>query len=62
MPKEKALAMRDDQDETDELARDAGFLEQHSGPFYVAVEMAIAAYYFDGSPTTPAPTGEPACV
>jgi hypothetical protein len=61
MPKAKALAMRDDQDETDELARDAGFLENHGGPFYVAVEMAIAEY-FSGSASVPTPTGAAVCV
>jgi hypothetical protein len=52
MPKAEALAMRDDQDATDELARDAGLLEQHSGPFYVAVEMAIAEYFSGDAATT----------
>jgi hypothetical protein len=59
MPKEKALALRDDQYETDELAQDAGLLENHSGPFYVSVELAIAEYFLDvteaGQPEAPNP-------
>lgn len=60
MPKQKALELLDDREETDQLARDAGLLENHTGPFYVEVEMAIAEY-FDESTDTSNRTGVQAC-
>jgi hypothetical protein len=45
MPREKALAIRDDDYDSDNLAIEAGVRGDHNGPFYVAVRDAIHAYF-----------------
>lgn len=48
MGKEKALALRDDQYETDDLCYVPGapqWIKDWEGPFYVAVAEAIAEYF-----------------
>ena len=43
--REKALATKDNSWESDNLAREAGLLSEHSGPFYVRCEDAIREYF-----------------
>lgn len=48
MTRDEALALRDDTDETDDLRHLPGapdWIDSWSGPYYVAVEAAIAQYF-----------------
>ncbi|WP_153885329.1 hypothetical protein [Microvirga tunisiensis] len=45
MPRDKALALKDDQDETNELAVAAGLVIDHEGPYRIELEASIAAYF-----------------
>ena len=45
MGREASLDLKDDTYESDELAREAGLLRDHSGPFYVRAESAILSYW-----------------